>query len=246
MASTDESTSTAGAEPAPKPTQPARTTTTSSAPASPATTSPAPATTVETASQDFAAAQDAIVRDIKENSVSATFLETGSLNASGAILDQFEAGSATDLPIDVRVLVDLDGTIWFAVLGELGLSGNTSIEFDAVEANGFTVVAETSALGLDAGPTWVQEAPTGSVIQLSLPEFPEGPQAFRGRTPSPAGAGPSGQLGLAGYLLTSDIATDLANFGKPHRSSCHERVEYFCLALHRFRCEAGERERTGT
>jgi hypothetical protein len=75
-------------------------------------------------------------------------------------------------------------------------------------------VAETSALGLDAGPTWVQEAPTGSVIQLSPPEFPEGPQAFRGRTPPPAGAGPSGQLGLAGYLLTSDIATDLANFGK--------------------------------
>lgn len=177
---------------------------------SPVTTSPAPTTTVDTSREDFEAAQSAIVDEILANSVSVPLLEAGLLDAKGAILDQTELESSTDVAIDVRVLVDFDGAIWFVVQGELGLLGDTSIEFDAVEANGVTVVAETSVLGLDQGPVWVQEAPAGSVIQLSPPEFPDGPQAFRRSISSPED---EALFRLVGYLLSTDIGVQDGQFG---------------------------------
>lgn len=194
----------------PEPTSPVVTTPVTT----PVTTSPAPATTVDTSREDFEAAQDAIVAEIIANSVSVSLLEAGSLDATGAILDQTELESTADLAIDVRVLVDIDGAIWFVVQGELGLLGETSIEFDAVEANGFTVVAETSLLGLDQGPAWVQEASAGSVIQLSPPEFPDGPQPFR-RSVSPRGDEAVRGLELVGFILSGDIGVQDGQFGAP-------------------------------
>jgi hypothetical protein len=69
--------------------------------------------------------------------------------------------------LDVRLLVDEEDRVWFAVIGNKVDLVNTSFEFDFPAEDGFTVVFETSVSAEGGAPPWVETAPLGSVVEIS-------------------------------------------------------------------------------
>jgi len=171
------------------------TATTTPAPA--ATTPPPPAATTTVTEADdgraaFAEAGQALVDFIDENGVAATLVGSGTLEENGAFADDFGPGGNPATDLDIRMLQDEEGLIWFAVFGDFDQLSSTWIEFDAVAADGRTVVAETSVIGPGIGPPWVETAPAGSVVVLEVPE--DGVKSLR--------AAASGQIDIrSGFFL---------------------------------------------
>lgn len=154
------------------------TTTTSSAPEPEPTTTSAVSTTTTTAvaADPLAAvaeAQEALLGFIEEHGTQATLESTGLLSEVGAFVEvDDEDGPSSLEPLDIRAVLDDEGTVWFAVFGSLDDLARTWIEFDALAEDGFTVGAETSIVGAGEGPPWVEDAPMGDVILLEAPAIP--------------------------------------------------------------------------
>ncbi len=146
------------------------------------TTPPSPAATTTVTEPDdgraaFAEAGQALVDFIDEHGVAATPVGSGTLDENGAFVDDFGPDGNPAIDLDIRMLRDTDGLIWFAVFGDFDQLSSTWIEFDAVTEDGFTVVAETSVIGPGIGPAWVETAPAGSVVVLEVPV--DGVQSLR-------------------------------------------------------------------
>jgi len=161
------------------------------------TTPPSPAATTSVTEPDdgraaFAEAGQALLDFIDEHGVAATPVGSGTLDENGAFVDDFGADGNPAIDLDIRMLRDTDGLIWFAVFGDFDHLTSTWIEFDAVAEDGFTVVAETSVIGPGVGPSWVETAAAGSVVVLEVPV--DGVQSLR------AAAGADINM-RSGYLL---------------------------------------------
>lgn len=86
----------------------------------------------------------------------------GQLDANGSYLDQ----SGPPIGLDfVPQLVLIDDRLVF-VLPSAALDGSISIEFDALAADGFTVISETSLVGSGPSPFWVSDTPQGTVLAV--------------------------------------------------------------------------------
>ena len=180
-------------------------TTTSSSAGATTTTLAAGTTTTTVAEDDGRAELAAATRDlldlIEERGVAATPMDAGTLAENGAFIDDLGLGGVPELDLDIRVLQDQDGLIWFAVFGDFEQVTSAWIEFDAVAEDGHTVVADTSVVGTGTGPPWVETATNGSVIVLEVPDDPV--DAFRGGS----------VLGRVGYLIRgNDIAVGEGGF----------------------------------
>jgi hypothetical protein len=92
----------------------------------------------------------------------ATVVGGGQLGSSGSFLDQ--TGPPTGLDF-VSLFAVIDGRLVF-VLPPGALDGSISIEFDALAADGFTVVSETSLVGSGPSPFWVSDTPHGTLLPI--------------------------------------------------------------------------------
>jgi len=136
------------------------------------------AAVADDATTEFAAASRALLEVIAERGVAAPSIGAGTLSESGVFVDVLGAEDVPEVDLDIRVIQDQDGLLWFAVFGDIDQLSASWIEFDAVAEDGVTVVADTSVVGTGVGPPWVETATNGSVIVLEVPE--NGVQSLRG------------------------------------------------------------------
>lgn len=106
---------------------------------------------------------------IEANAVPAEVLGAGTLLENGAFADDLERDLVPQVAFDVRGFVDEEGIVWIVLLGDMTAISNAWYEFDAVAADGFTVVAEASLIGTGEGPPWVETAPQGIVVEIGDP-----------------------------------------------------------------------------
>jgi len=109
------------------------------------------------------------VMAIVEDAERAEHLGAGTLLENGAFADELELDEVPEVAFDIRAFTDEEGVVWVVVLGDITAVSQAWFEFDAVAADGFTVIREMSVIGTGEGPPWVEETPQGFSITLGEP-----------------------------------------------------------------------------